>query len=60
MGLASHLFFRLPIVFVIATGAVVGLAFLVVRFNPLIVYSSPYAVWRYVMILLRSVITAFY
>ncbi|KAJ8113724.1 hypothetical protein OPT61_g4218 [Boeremia exigua] len=38
-------FFRLPIVFVIATAAVVGLAYLVVRVNPLIVYSSPYAVW---------------
>lgn len=42
-------FFRLPIVFVIATAAVVGLAYLVVRINPLIVYSSPYAVWRYVL-----------
>ena len=41
-------FFRLPIVFAIATAAVVGLAYLVVRVNPLIVYSSPYAVWRYV------------
>lgn len=39
-------FFRLPIVFAIATAAVIGLAFLVVRINPLIVYSSPYAVWR--------------
>ncbi|KZM26698.1 uncharacterized protein EKO05_0008803 [Ascochyta rabiei] len=38
-------FFRLPIVFAVATAAVVGLAYLVVRVNPLIVYSSPYAVW---------------
>jgi hypothetical protein len=42
-------FFRLPIVFVIATAVVVGLAYLVVRVNPLVVYSSPYAVWRYVI-----------
>jgi hypothetical protein len=39
-------FFRFPIVFVIATAVVVALAYLVVRVNPLIVYSSPYAVWR--------------
>lgn len=39
-------FFRFPIVFVIATAVVVGLAYLVVRVNPFIVYSSPYAVWR--------------
>lgn len=43
-------FFRLPIVFVISTAAVIGLAYLVVRVNPLIVYSSPYAVWRYVLV----------
>lgn len=39
-------FFRFPIVFVIATAVVIGLAYLVVRVNPFIVYSSPYAVWR--------------
>jgi hypothetical protein len=39
-------FFRFPIVFSIATAVVVGLAYLVVRVNPLIVYSSPYAIWR--------------
>lgn len=39
-------FFRFPIVFVCATAVVVALAYLVVRVNPLIVYSSPYAVWR--------------
>lgn len=41
--------FRFPIVFTIATAIVVGLAYLVVRVNPFIVYSSPFAVWRYVM-----------
>lgn len=41
-------FFRFPIVFGIATAVVIGLAYLVVRINPFIVYSSPYAVWRYV------------
>jgi hypothetical protein len=41
--------FRFPIAFVAATAVVVGLAFLVVRFNPLVVYSSPYAVWRLVV-----------
>jgi hypothetical protein len=39
-------FFRFPIIFVIATAVVVGLAYLMVRVNPLIVYGSPYAVWR--------------
>jgi hypothetical protein len=39
-------FFRFPIIFSIATAVVIGLAYLVVRVNPLIVYSSPYAVWR--------------
>lgn len=39
-------FFRFPIIFVIATAVVVALAYLVVRVNPVIVYSSPYAVWR--------------
>ena len=40
-------FFREPIAFVIATAAVVGLAFLQTKINPYIVYSSEYAVWRY-------------
>ena len=39
-------FFRFPIAFVVATALVVALAYLVVRFNPYIVHSSPYAVWR--------------
>lgn len=38
-------FFRFPIIFVIATGVIVALAYLVTRVNPMIVYSSPYAVW---------------
>lgn len=37
--------FREPIVFVLASAAVVGLAFLVTKLNPYIIYSSPYAVW---------------
>lgn len=39
-------FFRFPIVFASATAVVVALAYLVVRVNPFIVYSSPYSVWR--------------
>ncbi|KAF2016761.1 putative zinc metalloprotease [Aaosphaeria arxii CBS 175.79] len=38
-------FFRFPIAFAAATAADIGLAFLVVRVNPHIVYSSPFAVW---------------
>jgi hypothetical protein len=38
-------FFRFPIAFVAATAIVVALAYLLERVNPLIVYSSPYAVW---------------
>ncbi|KAJ4289853.1 hypothetical protein N0V90_011185 [Kalmusia sp. IMI 367209] len=38
-------FFRFPIGFVIATAIVVGLAYLLQRFNPYIVYSSPFSVW---------------
>jgi len=39
-------FFRFPVAFVIATAAVVGLAYLLQRANPYIIYSSPYSVWR--------------
>jgi hypothetical protein len=39
-------FFRFPIAFAAATAAVVGLAYLVVKVNPYIIYSSPFAVWR--------------
>jgi len=38
--------FRYPIAFVLASAAVVGLALLVNKINPNIVYSSEYAVWR--------------
>lgn len=41
-------FFRFPIAFAVATVAVVGLAFLITKINPFILYSSQYAVWRYV------------
>jgi len=39
-------FFRFPLAFSVATAAVVGLAYLVVKINPYIIYSSPFAVWR--------------
>ncbi|KAK0650446.1 Vacuolar membrane protease [Lasiodiplodia hormozganensis] len=38
-------FFRFPVAFVVATAAVVGLAYLVTKVNPNIVYSSQYSVW---------------
>ena len=38
-------FFRFPIIFVIASGIVFALAFLVIKVNPYIIYSSPYPVW---------------
>jgi len=38
-------FFRFPIAFTAVTAIVVALAYLIERFNPHIVYSSPYAVW---------------
>jgi len=40
-------FFRVPIAFVVSTAAVVGLSYLTTKINPYIVYSSPYAIWRY-------------
>lgn len=39
-------FSRFPITFIIASAIVVGLAYLLQRVNPYIIYSSPYAVWR--------------
>jgi hypothetical protein len=36
---------RQPVIFLIGSAAVVGLAFLVTKLNRYIVYSSPYAVW---------------
>ncbi|CAE7194976.1 hypothetical protein CFE70_007493 [Pyrenophora teres f. teres 0-1] len=38
-------FFRFPIIFISATAVVVALAYLLVRFNAFIIYSSPFAVW---------------
>ena len=37
--------FRGPAIFVLGSAGVVGLAFLVTKLNPYIIYSSPYAVW---------------
>ncbi|KAL8812089.1 MAG: hypothetical protein Q9200_001293 [Gallowayella weberi] len=37
--------FQFPILVVLASAGVIGLAFLVVKLNPYIIYSSPYAVW---------------
>ncbi|KAF2202769.1 putative zinc metalloprotease [Delitschia confertaspora ATCC 74209] len=38
-------FFRFPVAAVVATAAVIGLSYLMVRVNPFVVYSSPFAVW---------------
>jgi hypothetical protein len=38
-------FFRVPIAFIISTGAVVALAFLQVKLNPYVLYSSEWAAW---------------
>ncbi|MCJ1412440.1 hypothetical protein MMC19_006534 [Ptychographa xylographoides] len=38
-------FFRYPLIFVTASTGTMGLAFLINKMNPFIVYSSPYAVW---------------
>jgi len=38
-------FFRFPVAFVVATAAVLALAYLVTKINPEIAYSSQYAVW---------------
>lgn len=38
-------FFRYPVIVIVASGTVVGLAFLVTKVNPYIIYSSQYAVW---------------
>jgi hypothetical protein len=37
--------FRFPIVLIVSAALTVGAAFLIRKFNPLIVYSSQYAVW---------------
>ncbi|KAI4089366.1 MAG: hypothetical protein L6R37_008055 [Teloschistes peruensis] len=38
-------FFQLPILLILASAGTIGLAFLIQRLNPYIVYSSAYAVW---------------
>ncbi|KAI9720894.1 MAG: hypothetical protein M1812_002733 [Candelaria pacifica] len=38
-------FTRYPVAFVLASAAVIGLAFLITKANPEIIYSSQYAVW---------------
>jgi hypothetical protein len=38
-------FFRFPLIFVVASGIVFALAYLVTKVNPHIIYSSEYAVW---------------
>lgn len=40
---------RWPISFILASAAIVGLAFLLTIINPFIIYSSPYAVWSMMM-----------
>lgn len=47
-------FFRFPIAFVFATAAVIGLAYLITKVNPNIVYSSQYSVWRCVPLPIHS------
>ncbi len=42
-------FFRFPVIIIVASAAVVGLAFLVTKINPYIIYSSQYAVWGMMM-----------
>ena len=37
--------FRFPVAFIVATAAVLALAYLLAKINPYIVYSSEYAVW---------------
>ncbi|PUU77891.1 hypothetical protein B9Z19DRAFT_1101645 [Tuber borchii] len=36
---------RFPVAFVAASASVVGMAFLIHKFNPMVVYSSQYSVW---------------
>lgn len=42
-------FIRFPLILIVSTAAVIGLAFLITKVNPFIVYSSPYAVWSMMM-----------
>nr|POF15018.1 vacuolar membrane protease [Quercus suber] len=48
-------FFRLPIAFIVATAAVVALAFLLTKINPFIAYSSQYTVWAMMLAIWFSV-----
>ncbi|KAI1435920.1 hypothetical protein GGR50DRAFT_270666 [Xylaria sp. CBS 124048] len=47
--------FRFPLALVIAGALVVGSAYLVTKINPLIIYSSEYAVWAMMLSLFYSV-----
>ena len=38
-------FFRYPFIFALGAAGVIGLAFLIAKVNPYIIYSSPYAIW---------------
>ena len=38
-------FFRFPVIFALPTAGLIGLAYLITKVNPFIIYSSPYAVW---------------
>lgn len=38
-------FFRFPLILALSSAGVVGLAFLLTKLNPFIIYSSPYSVW---------------
>ncbi len=40
---------RFPIISVLSSGGVIGLAFVLTKVNPYIVHSSPYAVWSMMM-----------
>jgi hypothetical protein len=44
-------FFRFPFAVILSTAATIGLAYLVTKVNPYVVYSSEYSVWRYVHLL---------
>jgi hypothetical protein len=37
--------FRIPVVYIVSTAALIGFAYLLVKINPYILYSSEYAVW---------------
>lgn len=37
--------FRFPVAFIVSAALTVGAQFLIRKFNPLIIYSSPYSVW---------------